>query len=62
MWECRECGWKDEKCGNAGNQVANSSIVVETTQTSNGNDKFKEWGEAKIIENEPICKSLVSHI
>ena len=29
---------------------------------SNGNDKFKEWREVKIIENEHICKNLVLRI
>ena len=29
---------------------------------SNGNDKFKEWREVQIIENEHICKNLVPHI
>ena len=29
------------------------------TQESNGNDKLKEWGEVKIIENEYICKNLI---
>ena len=32
------------------------------TQKSNGNDKFKEWKEIKVIENEHICKNLVLHI
>ena len=31
-------------------------------QESKGNDKFKKWREAKIIENEQICKNLVLHI
>ena len=31
------------------------------TQNSNGNDKFKDWREVKIIEN-CVCKNLVSHI
>ena len=35
--------------GNAGNQVGNLSIAVEITWNSNGNDKFKDWIEAKII-------------
>ena len=29
---------------------------------SNGNDKFKEWREVQIIENEHIYKNLVPHI
>ena len=28
----------------------------------NRNDKFKEWREVKMIENEHIRKNLVSHI
>ena len=40
-WECGESGGKCEKV----NQGGNLSIVVEMTQTSNGNDKFKESGE-----------------
>ena len=39
-----------------------SGKTVETMQNSNGNDKFKEWRKVKIIENECICKNLVSHI
>ena len=31
-------------------------------QNSNGNNKFKEWRELKIIENEQIRKNAVSHI
>ena len=26
------------------------------------NDRFKEWREVKVIENEHICKNLVLHI
>ena len=31
------------------------------TKNSNENDKLKEWREVKLIENEHICKNLVSH-
>ena len=31
------------------------------TQNSNGNDKFKDWREVKIMENELISKNLLSH-
>ena len=51
--------------GNTGNlkySVGNLSIVVETTKTSNGNDKLKEWGKVKIVENQYIYKTSVSHI
>ena len=48
--------------GDAGNQSVNLSIAIEMTQNSNGNDKFKEWREVKIIEKEHICKNFVSHI
>ena len=48
--------------GDAGNQGGNLSIVVEITQNNYRNDKFKEWREVKIIENEHICKNLVLHI
>ena len=30
------------------------------TQNCFENDKLKEWREVKIIENERICKNLVS--
>ena len=36
----------------------NLIIAVEMTQNSTGN----EWRKVKIIENEHICKNLVSHI
>ena len=32
------------------------------TKQSNGNDKFKEWREVKILENEHIRKNSVLHI
>ena len=32
------------------------------TQNSSENNKLKEQREVKIIENEHICKNLVSHI
>ena len=41
--------------GDAGNQGGNLHIAIETTWNSNGNDKLKDWREAKII-------NLVSHI
>ena len=28
------------------------SIAIEMTENSNGNNKFKEWREVKLIENE----------
>ena len=37
-------------------------MAVEMTQNNNGNDKFKEQREAKIVENEHICKNAVSQI
>ena len=45
-----------------GNQGGYISLVVEMTQYSNENEKFKEWREVKIVENEHICKNLVSRI
>ena len=48
--------------GDVGNQSGNLGTADEVTQNSNGNDKFKEWREAKIIENEHICKNPVSRI
>ena len=36
-------------------------IVIEMIWKSNGNDKFKECREVKIIEKENICKNLVFH-
>ena len=64
--KCRESGWKYEKCGNqcwnVGNQNGNLGIAVEMTQNSNGKDKFNKWIEVKIVENEHICKNLVSYI
>ena len=50
------------KGGDVENQGGNLGIAEEMTQESNGNDKFKEWREVKIIENEHICKNLVLHI
>ena len=32
------------------------------TYESNGNDKFKDGREVKIVQNERICKNLVLHI
>ena len=48
--------------GDAGNQGGNLSKLVEMTQNSNGNDKFKKWTEVKIVKNKHICKNLISHI
>ena len=48
--------------GDVENQGRNLGIAVEMTQESNGNDKFKECREVKIIENEHICKDLFLHI
>ena len=51
-----------DNTGNLKYSVGNLSIVVETTKTSNGNDKLKEWGKAKIIENQHIYKTSIPHI
>ena len=55
----RESGWKCKRCGESGwrfrDQGGNLSIAVEITWNSNGNNKFKDWREVKII-------NLVSHI
>ena len=56
MWKIRVEG------GDVENQGGNLVIVVEMTQESNGNDKFKQQREVKIIENEHIRKNLVLHI
>ena len=48
--------------GDAGNQGRNISIAVEMVQNGSKNDKLKECWEVKIIENEHICKNVVSHI
>ena len=37
--------------GDLKNQAGNLGIAVEIKLESNGNDKFKEWREVKIIEN-----------
>ena len=59
-------GGNAKNAGNQGgdveNQGGNLGIAEEMTQEGNGNDKFKEWREVKIIENEHICKNLVLHI
>ena len=47
----KECKERD---GNAEN--------LEMTQKNIGNDQFKGRREVKIIENEDICKNLVSDI
>ena len=44
--------------GNTGNQGGNLCIVVEMTQNTDGNGKFKELTEVPIMENE----NLVSRI
>ena len=56
MWKIRVEG------GDVENQGGNLVIAVEMTQESNGNDKFKEQREVKIIEDEHIRKNLVLHI
>ena len=48
--------------GDSGNQDGNLSIAIKMIQKSNGSDKFKEWGEVKIIEDERICKNVVLHL
>ena len=64
--KCRKSGRKYENAGNQGgnvrNQNRNLGIAVEMTQNSNGNSRSKAWREAKIIENEHICKNFASHI
>ena len=45
-----------------GNQGRNVSIAVEMTKNGNGNEEFKEWRKVRIMENEQICKKLVSNI
>ena len=50
------------QCGKVENQGLNLGITVEMRKEKKGNDKFKEWREVKIIENEHICKYLVLHI
>ena len=47
--------------GYAGNLGGNLVIAAEMTQNSE-NDKLKECREVKIIENEYICKNVISHI
>ena len=54
------CGNAENAYGDAWNQGRNLSTAVEMTQKSSGNDKLKEWRELKMIENEHICKNLVS--
>ena len=58
-WECGNLGGNVKNVGNqggnAGNQGGNLRIAVEITWNSNGNNKFKDWREVKII-------NLVSHI
>ena len=56
------------QAGDVDNQGGKLSIAVKMTQESNGNDKFKEWRELKIDENERIYKihfqfyfELISH-
>ena len=44
------------QAGDVDNQGGKLSIAVKMTQESNGNDKFKEWRELKIDENERIYK------
>ena len=65
-WGCGESGWKYKNVRNQGggawNQGETLSISVEMIQNSNRDDKFKEPGEVKIIENEHTCNDLVSHI
>ena len=51
-------GGNAKNAGNQGggvqNQGGNLDIAEEIKQESKGNDKFKKWREAKIIENEHI--------
>ena len=39
----------------------NLGMAVEMAQNSSWNDKFIEWREVKILENELIFWNLVSH-
>ena len=48
--------------GDAGNQGWHLGIAAEITMNSNGNDKFKEMREVKIIGKEHACKKLISHV
>ena len=45
--------------GDVQNHGGNLGIAVEMKQESNGNDKFKEWREVKIIVTEHICINLI---
>ena len=58
-WECRESGWECKKCGESGWRRRESRWKPKYIGR---NGKFKVWGEVRIIENEHICESLVSHI
>ena len=40
----------------------NLGMEVIITKNSNENDKLKECREVKIIENEHICKNVISQI
>ena len=61
-WKCQEPEWKYKKCGESGWRCRESKwnfgIAVEMTWNCNGNDKFKERREVKIIENEHICNKF----
>ena len=48
--------------GNTTNYDGNLSIAVEITYNRNGNYKFKEWRDVKIIESKNTCRNLISHI
>ena len=65
-WEYGESARKCKKMWDQGVDVAsengNLSIVVELPQNSDENNKFKEQIKVRIIENEYICKHLVSQI
>ena len=64
-WEFGESRWKCERCGESGwrcRESGNLSIAVEMTYNSNGSDKFTERREIELIENEHICKNLISRI
>ena len=47
---------------NLGGNAKNAGNQGGDVQNQGGNDKYKEWREAKIIENEHTCKNLVLHI
>ena len=57
----RTLGQNAKNVGNRGsdamNQGGNVCIAVEMTLNSNGNDKFKEWSDVKMIETSAFVKT-----